>query len=149
MADQYAPKVNVACPTDGTLFRQFSAQNSTLNPSEESFIKARSEKVQEAWKDWINGTDVGYNMSLFQNKFPAVGMGLSGGGARALLLSTSVLNAYDSRNATAKTLGTGGLYNVATWLAGTSGIFVILLFRQQFFIVFQRGFMASSYFRSR
>lgn len=61
-------------------------------------------------------------MSQFdQDAYPVVGMAISGGGFRASLFGAGVLNAFDARNDTSKTFGTGGLYNVLTYLAGASG----------------------------
>ncbi|GJJ14333.1 hypothetical protein Clacol_008597 [Clathrus columnatus] len=121
MANPYAPKTGVACPSDSKLVRSFSANESSVHPLEKDFIQLRSQQTLQAWNDWINGSDVGYDVSLFQNKFPAVGITSSGGSLRASLFSAGVINAFDARNETSKAFGTGGLFNVAQYISGTSG----------------------------
>lgn len=122
----YAPNVNVQCPSTNTttaeLLRTFFPQNQTLHPQEQAYIQNRKPQIQQAWKDWIQGPEVGYNISQFdQDAYPVVGMAISGGGFRASLFGAGVLNAFDARNDTSKSFGTGGLYNVLTYLAGASG----------------------------
>lgn len=126
MADKpnlYAPQVNVQCPSDNSqLFRTFFPQNQTLHPEEQAYVRNRQPQILSAWQEWIQGTEVGYNMSQFPlDSFPTVGFALSGGGFRASLFAAGVLNSYDARNSTTKSLGTGGLYDVATYIAGASG----------------------------
>ncbi|GJJ05861.1 hypothetical protein Clacol_000048 [Clathrus columnatus] len=119
----YAPRVNVQCPSNNSeIFRTFFPQNQTLHPEEQAYVQGRQPQILDAWRSWIQGPEIGYNMSQFQSdSYPSVGMAISGGGFRASLFGAGVLNAYDARNTTAKALGTGGLYNVATYVAGASG----------------------------
>ncbi|PBK78822.1 phospholipase B [Armillaria solidipes] len=117
----YAPSTGVTCPQT-SLLRVFSAQNQSLNPSEIDFIQGRERVTLEAWNTWIgNGSTLGYNMSFSADNAPRVGIGLSGGGFRASLYGAGVLNSLDARNASAKQAGTGGLLQVASYMAGLSG----------------------------
>ncbi len=117
----YAPSTGVTCPQT-SLLRVFSAQNQSLNPSEIDFIQGRERVTLEAWNTWIgNGSTLGYNMSFSSDNAPRVGVALSGGGFRASLYGAGVLNSLDARNASAKQAGTGGLLQVASYLAGLSG----------------------------
>lgn len=52
---------------------------------------------------------------------PNLGIATSGGGYRAALFGAGVLNSLDGRNASSKGVGTGGLLQAATYLAGLSG----------------------------
>jgi lysophospholipase len=120
----YAPTVNVLCPdiTIAPLLRVFNPANQTLNPFEESYISARG---TDAWGAWIgNGTEIGYNASLFAGKWSTVGIAFSGGGYRAALYGAGVLSALDARNESAMAAGTGGLLQVASYVSGLSGALV-------------------------
>lgn len=121
----YAPTLNVPCPqtSNGVLVRAFTPQTQVLNPQEESYIAAReSNVIPSAWSDWVgNGSAVGYNFSLFSASLPRLGIALGGEGYRAAQFGAGVFSALDARNNTAKSLGTGGLLQVASYLAGSSG----------------------------
>lgn len=121
----YAPTVNAPCPqaSNGVLVRTFTPQTQALNPQEGSYITAReSNVVPSAWSDWVgNGSAIGYNFSLFNASLPRIGVALGGEGYRTAQFGAGVFSALDARNNTAKSLGTGGLLQVASYLAGSSG----------------------------
>ncbi|KAH9452286.1 hypothetical protein Pst134EB_016242 [Puccinia striiformis f. sp. tritici] len=52
---------------------------------------------------------------------PNLGFSLSGGGARALSVTASILDAFDSRNEKAKEAKVGGILQLANYAAGVSG----------------------------
>ncbi|KAF9241566.1 phospholipase B [Melanogaster broomeanus] len=121
----YAPTTNVPCPQTSTdvLVRTFTPQTQALNAQEQSYINAReSNVIPNAWSDWVgDGTAIGYNLSSFIGSLPRVGIAVGGAGYRAAQFGAGVFSALDARNTTAKTSGTGGLLQVASYLAGSSG----------------------------
>lgn len=121
----YAPNFTV-CP-DISLVRTFTPTSQILNPSELSFVAGReSSIIPQSWQSWLgNGSAIGYNTSAFSS-FARVGLAFSGGGYRASQFGAGVISALDARNATAVAAGTGGLLQVATYLSGLSGMFIIL-----------------------
>lgn len=52
---------------------------------------------------------------------PNVGIAASGGGFRAALVGAGVFDAFDGRNATAVSAGTGGILQTASYMTGLSG----------------------------
>ena len=52
---------------------------------------------------------------------PNVAIAVSGGGYRAMIHGASIFNALDGRNETAVKQGTGGVVQLATYMAGLSG----------------------------
>ncbi|KAF8554177.1 phospholipase B [Imleria badia] len=121
----YAPTINAPCPdaSDGVLVRTFTPQTQALNPQEVSYLDAReSNVIPSAWSDWVgNGSAIGYSLSLFNASLPRIGIAVGGQGYRTAQFGAGVFSALDARNSTAKTLGTGGLLQVASYLAGSSG----------------------------
>ena len=122
----YAPTVNVPCPNsaNGGLVRTFTPQTQALNPQEASYIAAReSNVIPSAWSDWVgNGSSIGYSFSTFYASLPRIGIAVGGQGYRTAQFGAGVFSALDARNSTAKTSGTGGLLQVASYLAGSSGM---------------------------
>lgn len=121
----YAPTTNAPCPqtSNSVLVRTFTPQTQALNPKEWSYITAReSTPIHSAWSDWVgNGSAIGYNISMFNAFLPRIGIALGGQGYRTAQFGAGVFSALDARNSTAKSLGTGGLLQVASYLAGSSG----------------------------
>ncbi|KAJ8507916.1 hypothetical protein ONZ45_g9769 [Pleurotus djamor] len=119
----YAPQVNVQCPdvSVNPLLRQFTPQNQSLHPREIEYIQGRQTVVDSAWLSWLDGSAVSYNVSAFAGNFPKVGLAIPGGGLRAAQYGAACLNALDARNDKAKSAGTGGLLQVASYLSGLSG----------------------------
>ncbi|KAF8524875.1 phospholipase B [Hysterangium stoloniferum] len=118
----YAPTGNVACPDPSTLLRTFPTTNQTLSAGEQAYIAGRAQALPQAWRDWLgDGSQLGYNLTQFGGGLPKVGIAGSGGGFRAAMYAAGILNALDGRNTTAKSKGTGGLLQVADYIAGVSG----------------------------
>ena len=121
----YTPTANVLCPqaADGGLVRAFTPQTQALNSQEASYVGAReSNVIPSAWSDWVgNGSSIGYSFSLFNQSLPRIGIAVGGQGYRTAQFGAGVFSALDARNTTAKTSGTGGLLQVASYLAGSSG----------------------------
>jgi lysophospholipase len=121
----YAPTTNVQCPdvSAGPLIRVFTPQSQSLHPDEDTYVKhRRANVIPNAWKDWLgDASQIGYDLSTLQGAYPQVAIALSGGGYRAAQYGAAVLNALDGRNTSAKSAGTGGLLQVASYLGGLSG----------------------------
>ncbi|PPQ68206.1 hypothetical protein CVT25_015038 [Psilocybe cyanescens] len=121
----YAPTTNVQCPDLSTtsLIRSFSPQNQTLHPEEKAYVSTRENTtILQAWQDWLgDGSALGYNLSNFTTPFPRVGLTIPGGGLRAAQYGSSSLLVLDARNTSSKEAGTGGLLQVASYIAGLSG----------------------------
>ncbi|KAG5642435.1 hypothetical protein DXG03_002781 [Asterophora parasitica] len=122
----YAPATNVECPDISTapLIRVFTPQNQSIHPQEAEYITRRTQDVLPgAWADWL-GTGVGghgYTIADFQGIFPKVGMAIPGGGLRSAMYGAGCISGLDARDEAAKNAGTGGLLQVASYLAGLSG----------------------------
>ncbi|KAH9485342.1 Lysophospholipase 3 [Psilocybe cubensis] len=121
----YAPTTNVQCPDLSTtsLIRSFSPQNQTLHPGEQAYVSTREKTtILQAWKDWLgDGSALGYNLANFTSPFPRVAITIPGGGLRAAQYGASSLLVLDARNVSSKAAGTGGLLQVASYMAGLSG----------------------------
>ncbi|KAG6816975.1 hypothetical protein H0H87_001290 [Tephrocybe sp. NHM501043] len=122
----YAPSTNVQCPDFSTtsLIRVFTPDNQTLHPQETAYINERASTVlPDAWQSWLGGNvdGHGYNLSMFQDNYPKIGMAIPGGGLRSALYGASCIGALDARNDSAKAAGTGGLLQVTSYLSGLSG----------------------------
>ena len=123
----YAPNVNQTCPDVSTapLIRVFSPANQTLHPEEEAYVSERlSGAIVDALANWIGGgQEIGYDLKKFNMSAsaPRIGIGISGGGYRAAQYGAGVLSALDARNESAKSAGTGGLLQVASYISGLSG----------------------------
>ncbi|EIW83246.1 FabD lysophospholipase-like protein [Coniophora puteana RWD-64-598 SS2] len=121
----YAPTTDAPCPDPSSqpLVRSFSSEQST-NPQEQAYIHAlEANTLPDAWKNWLgDASEIGYTFSDFPaGSFPRIGIGVGGGGYRGALYGAGVLNALDGRNSSAKKSGTGGLLQVASYIAGSSG----------------------------
>ncbi|KAF8161040.1 phospholipase B [Crassisporium funariophilum] len=121
----YGPNTNVECPdlSTSSLLRFFSPQNQTLHPGEEAYITARTKSVlPQAWSEWLgDGSSLGYNLEDFNGLFPRIGLAIPGGGLRAAQYGAGCLRALDARKTLSKAAGTGGLLQVASYIAGLSG----------------------------
>jgi len=123
--DNYAPTVSVNCPetTAGPLVRTFTPQGQVLNPLEAEYTASReSSIISNAWSNWLgDASDIGYNFQDLQGKFPRIGIAIGGEGYRTAQYGAGVLSGLDWRNNTAREHGTGGLLQVASYLAASSG----------------------------
>ena len=123
--EDYAPNTGVTCPDVSTspLLRTFSPSSQTLNPQESAYISGRRANViPQQWSSWLgDGSSIGYNLNSFTNALPNVSLAFSGGGYRAAQYAAGVVSAFDARNSSSKSAGTGGLLQVASYAAGLSG----------------------------
>ena len=121
----YAPTAGSPCPNlaQNPLLREFTAETQRLHPQESAYISTRDSTVlPKAWQDWLgNGSQIGYDLSVLSKNFSRVGIAFSGGGFRAAQYSAGVTSALDARNSSAKSAGTGGLLQVASYISGLSG----------------------------
>ncbi|KAN0061499.1 hypothetical protein ACQY0O_006346 [Thecaphora frezii] len=129
----YAPG-NIACPqtsSQQTFGFIRNAANKQLNNEERDYIQRHRESRKADWADWLtnnakldgSGGIPGGVQNYTQNtdNLPRIGFALSGGGLRAMLVGTGVAMGFDSRNETANQRGTGGLLQLADYIAGLSG----------------------------
>lgn len=136
-ARAYTPKIE-QCPPGFSLVRQAGApydpsvQN--LSPLEAEYLQARkSDVLPDAWKSYLKNVQdaAGTKFSLPSyvssilcgngSASPTLAIAASGGGYRAAIFGAGVLNALDGRNSTSVAVGTAGLLQSATYLAGLSG----------------------------
>lgn len=52
---------------------------------------------------------------------PTVGIAASGGGYRAALVGAGAVNAFDGRNSSSVSAGTGGILQLSSYITGLSG----------------------------
>jgi lysophospholipase len=127
----YAPNTQVSCPSSPIdLLRVIPPINQTLHPQEQEYISQRARTVPQAWQAWLgDGSAAGYDISLLRSHLPRVSIAISGGGERASLFGASVLQALDGRNATSVAAKTGGIFQLALYQAGNSGMLCWLAIR--------------------
>ncbi|KIM83371.1 hypothetical protein PILCRDRAFT_819610 [Piloderma croceum F 1598] len=122
---QYAPSTMVQCPDVSTqpLLRVFTPQSQAIHPLEMDYIQSKESNVlPNAWTAWIgNASQIGYNSPEFGGNYSKIGMAISGGGYRVAQYGAGVISALDARNDSARAAGTGGLYQVTSYLSGLSG----------------------------
>lgn len=128
----YAPSTKQSsCPPN--LVRQPTSQNISntqsgiISTSEVDWVTARRAEAVSAWSSYLNNPALnltGFDVSSFLSNttnLPNVGIASSGGGYRAMLNAAGVFNAFDSRNSSSVAQGTGGILQLATYMAGLSG----------------------------
>ena len=122
---QYAPSTMVQCPDVSTqpLLRVFSPKTQAIHPLEIDYIQSKESNVlPSAWTAWLgNASQLGYDSPEFGGNYSKIGMAISGGGYRAAQYGAGVISALDARNDSAKAAGTGGLFQVTSYLSGLSG----------------------------
>lgn len=131
----YAPTVT-PCPKDFTLVREAGTEKQALSSGESEYVSSRAEHVLPgAWKTFLSSVQgtthhseplPSYVSQILdgqhgQAAYPTLGFAVSGGGYRAAIFGAGVLNAFDARNCSSVAIGTGGLLQAATYLAGLSG----------------------------
>jgi lysophospholipase len=68
--------------------------------------------------------DIGYDLTKLApsaKDWPTVGIAVSGGGFRSAQTGAGTFNALDGRNEDAVKAGTGGVYQLASYMTGLSG----------------------------
>ena len=123
----YEPSKNQSCPT--TLVRQPSNTSSILSNGERDWVASRRANAVSQWSSYLSSSALNFKSSGFDltsflsntSNLPNVAIAASGGGYRSMLHSAALLNAFDARNATSLAQGTGGILQLATYIAGLSG----------------------------
>ncbi|MBW0468242.1 hypothetical protein O181_007957 [Austropuccinia psidii MF-1] len=127
----YAP-IHSSCP-EKLFLRAPKQGESHLYSAEYTYVKERAEKSIPLWREYLSRVNLSeFNIEKFLKKaeergglqaktLPNFGFALSGGGARALCLGGSILDAFDSRNEKANKAGIGGILQLANYAAGVSG----------------------------
>lgn len=129
--NSYGP-AKLTCPVkpQGNNFVGYvrNASDNQIYQSEKDYMNRHRQAIRGQWKDWLNSVGLGGNdgisggldQFLAQNQ-PKLGIGISGGGYRAMLVGMSVLQGFDGRNETAKQRGVGGVLQLSDYVAGLSG----------------------------
>jgi len=129
--NSYGP-VKLTCPgkPQGNNFVGYvrNASDNQIHPLETDYMNRHRKAIRNQWKDWLNsvnlggngGIDGGLDQFLAQHQ-PKLGIAISGGGYRAMLVGMSVLQGLDGRNETAKQRGVGGVMQLADYVSGLSG----------------------------
>lgn len=127
----YSP-TNMPCPSvtsqEGPGFIR-PARTKHLSDSEADYISRRRNNTKQGWTQWLSNSakldsDLpggASNYTSADDRVPRLGFALSGGGLRAMLVGTGTLQGFDGRNETANQRGTGGLLQLAEYVAGLSG----------------------------
>lgn len=127
----FAP-ANMACPDrtsqQGPGFIR-PAKTKQLSTGEAEYIDKRKSNTQSGWSTWLSNSaklDASLpggasNYTSDSDRLPRLGFALSGGGLRAMLVGSGTLQGFDGRNSTANERGTGGLLQLADYIAGLSG----------------------------
>lgn len=116
--------------------RSAGTTQQSLHSGEASYISTRNSAVlPQAWSAYYNTVSAhakAHSITLpsYVHQFLAggsvpaqmsVGIAVSGGGYRAATFGAGVMNAFDGRNQTSVTAGTGGLLQGLSYMAGLSG----------------------------
>lgn len=121
----YTPQIG-SCPQTAPTIR--SAAN--LSPNETSWLEVRRNATVEPMRDLlsrlnITGLDTNAYIKQYQNNasaLPNIGIAVSGGGYRAMLVGAGMIEAFDSRTPNSTSAGQlGGLLQASTYLSGLSG----------------------------
>lgn len=124
----YAP-YSVSCPSNSLVRQTADAPSIALSTEEQAWVTARRANIvsTKAWSSYLNNPALGlagFDIPGFlanTSNLPNVGLAFSGGGYRAMLHGAGLFNAFDSRNSSSVAQGTGGVIQLATYLAGLSG----------------------------
>ncbi|KAK9899955.1 hypothetical protein P389DRAFT_156803 [Cystobasidium minutum MCA 4210] len=122
----YQP-VNVTCPSRSLLRSAGTSagNNQSINADEASYIERRRQsEVASAFETYLANNVTGYDLNALAPNasfWPTVGIAVSGGGFRAALVGAGTFNALDGRNTTATQAGTGGVWQLASYMTGLSG----------------------------
>ncbi|KAH9817171.1 lysophospholipase catalytic domain-containing protein [Melampsora americana] len=126
----YAPK-NVVCPADLRI-RDANMYPWGLSQGEAAYISSKANLSIPLWSDFLKKAGLkDFDVVSFLDKasktgafagdtVPNIALALSGGGNRALLYSSSILDAFDSRNPEAMKARTGGILQLANYATGLS-----------------------------
>ncbi|OAV98211.1 hypothetical protein PTTG_25705 [Puccinia triticina 1-1 BBBD Race 1] len=127
----YAPVVD-RCPTDFFTRRPDQAE-APLGKAESDYVNTRAAQSIPLWEEYLGRVGLkDFDVKSFLSKaqssggragetLPNLAFSLSGGGARALCVAASILEAFDIRNDKAKEDKVGGILQLANYVAGVSG----------------------------
>ena len=100
---------------------------------EHDYITQKAQKSIDPWRKYLQNVKLkDFDIESFLKQaekrgglagdtLPNFGLALSGGGARALCLSGSILEAFDSRNPRADAAKVGGILQLSNYAVGVSG----------------------------
>ncbi|KAG0139359.1 hypothetical protein CROQUDRAFT_666628 [Cronartium quercuum f. sp. fusiforme G11] len=124
----YAP-IREDCPKN--LVHQ--PKEAQISVAEQKYISKKASKSIPLWRDYLNRlniTDLNVEGFLYPantlggraaETLPNFGFAFSGGGARALCVGASILDAMDGRNEKGVKAGVGGIVQLANYATGLSG----------------------------
>lgn len=101
-----------------------------LSTNETLWLQTRRNNTVPALKDFLNRANIsGFDVNKYfedistdNSNFPNIGIAVSGGGYRALMVGAGALAAFDNRTANSTAQGQlGGLLQAATYLSALSG----------------------------
>lgn len=103
-----------------------------LNAGEAAYVKNKAAKSVPGWQAYLTNSGLNVDQTTFFKKakasggvagstLPNLGIAVSGGGLRALLVGAGILNGLDARNPAANQAKVGGLAELANYGAGLSG----------------------------
>ncbi|KAA1092589.1 Lysophospholipase 1 [Puccinia graminis f. sp. tritici] len=104
-----------------------------LSDAERNYIAEKAQKSINPWRKYLENVklkdfDINSFLREAENRgglagdtLPNFGLSLSGGGGRALCLSGSILEAFDSRNPRADAARVGGILQLSNYAVGVSG----------------------------
>ncbi|CAH7684851.1 lysophospholipase catalytic domain-domain-containing protein [Phakopsora pachyrhizi] len=130
----YAP-IRTSCP-EKVVFSSVDESGQVcakLSDAEQNYVREKASKSIPIWRDYLTRVnltdfDVDSFLSLAQSKggipaetLPNLGIAASGGGARALCVGGSILDAFDSRNKRSVDARVGGILQLSNYLACVSG----------------------------
>lgn len=131
----YAP-VFTLCPVNVSLIRDAGAvPRQRLSSNESAYInKRRARVLPGAFKTYLSSVlkePKGIRLPAYvhdildghfgAHALPRLGMALSGGSYNSALFSAGIMNAFDSRNISSVSAGTGGLLQALSYIVGESG----------------------------
>lgn len=129
----YTPQFSV-CPKGTSLIRLTNSHSQTLSSQEAAFVGERGSRIlPHAWSSYLQNVKdsaasqhiqlPGYVATILSciSKPPQLAIATSGGGHRAAIFGAGVMAALDGRNSTSASVGTGGLLQASSYLAGLSG----------------------------
>jgi lysophospholipase len=105
----------MACPNGS-----FIVSSAALYPDEASWLPQRVPIAEASLKTWLTGIGLDANDFNASKVVPRVALTSSGGSYRALLTGAGVIQAFDGREQTTRTLFSGLLQGM-TYQTGTSG----------------------------
>jgi lysophospholipase len=113
-ATGYTPIIT-GCPNG-----PFLVSSAALFPEEASWLQQRIPVAEASVRSWLAGIGLDANDYNASTVVPRIGLASSGGGYRALLSGAGVIQAFDGREQTTRTLFSGLLQGI-TYQTGTSG----------------------------